>query len=246
MSLSLLSGLNPFENQDEEAKSASAAKSQDEEQPFDVLKLFNLDNFFPVNKMPNSRTDDAVVKETSAQIAPNQSTVGKKGKLFLSIPAREGDLDRVREIHAAQQSTTDLCAEQDAHGNTPCHWAALGGHVPVLTFLLDHGFSPSAANDDGDTPLHYAATGGSAAATQLLLGKGADAWAPNGAGATPLHFAAAEGHGVVARLLLARPGGLLGLAPAAARFDRRTVDGDTALHWAAASGLGGGGGSEKG
>ncbi|KAK8127219.1 hypothetical protein PG984_008327 [Apiospora sp. TS-2023a] len=45
----------------------------------------------------------------------------------------------------------------DAKGNTPLHHALwVGEKVDTVQFLLDHGASPGAANDEGDTPVHLA------------------------------------------------------------------------------------------
>jgi ankyrin repeat protein len=144
-------------------------------------------------------------------------------------------------VYEETHKTIDLTTELDANSNTPCHWAALGGHVHILAFLVDNGFSIDAKNDDDDTPLHYAASGGSVGAVTLLLERRADPGPRNHANATPLHFAAAEGHAAAARLLLARHGGLLGTP-----VDQPTTDGDTPLHWAATSGLGGDDGGDGG
>lgn len=37
--------------------------------------------------------------------------------------------------------------EPNEHGNTGLHWAALGGHLETVKFLVDNGASPALANE---------------------------------------------------------------------------------------------------
>ena len=45
------------------------------------------------------------------------------------------------------------------YGNTGMHWAALGGHLPIVKLLMDHGASPALANDKNYVPLDLASFG---------------------------------------------------------------------------------------
>lgn len=68
--------------------------------------------------------------------------------------------------------------ERGAHieraGWTPLHYAASGGDVPTLRWLLDHGAAINARSPNGSTPLMMAAGYGSEDGTELLLARGAD------------------------------------------------------------------------
>lgn len=44
-------------------------------------------------------------------------------------------------------------------GNTGLHWAALGGHLEVVKFLVEGGASPALANDKNYIPLDLASFG---------------------------------------------------------------------------------------
>ena len=57
--------------------------------------------------------------------------------------------------------------------STALHQAAIGGHTPVVTRLLDSGWSLDARDSNGETPLSYAAGKGHLATANCLLLRGA-------------------------------------------------------------------------
>jgi ankyrin repeat protein len=56
----------------------------------------------------------------------------------------------------------------------PLFHAAIGGHLEVAAFLLDHGASPNLQDQFGDTPLMVACAKGYGDVATLLLQRGAD------------------------------------------------------------------------
>ncbi|CAM1508005.1 Fc.00g048530.m01.CDS01 [Cosmosporella sp. VM-42] len=46
--------------------------------------------------------------------------------------------------------------DPNEHGNTGLHWAALGGHLNIVKFLLEQGASPALANERNYVPLDLA------------------------------------------------------------------------------------------
>lgn len=74
---------------------------------------------------------------------------------------------------AAAASAIDL-SEADDKGETPLHYAAMGGHSEALTVLLCHVKDPDVLNDKLQTPLHLAAMRCHAEAVRTLLFHGAD------------------------------------------------------------------------
>lgn len=57
---------------------------------------------------------------------------------------------------------------QGKYGNTPLHWAAVGGRVPCVEMLLKHGANKSVCNHNGRTPRDLAAAKGQTAVEHLL------------------------------------------------------------------------------
>jgi uncharacterized protein len=77
----------------------------------------------------------------SAKANPSQETVKKLVAYFDGRPKEE------------KQTYLD---EANEHGNTGLHWAALGGHLDTVKFLLDQGASPALANERNYVPLDLA------------------------------------------------------------------------------------------
>jgi ankyrin repeat protein len=57
---------------------------------------------------------------------------------------------------------------QGKYGNTPLHWAAVGGRVPCVEMLLKHGANKTVCNHNGRTPRDLAAAKGQTAVEHLL------------------------------------------------------------------------------
>lgn len=82
-------------------------------------------------------------------------------------------------------------------GNTPLHFASLGGHTEAVLFLLERGADPKCSTDSGHTPLHYASLGGFKEIVKKLIEAGADVNALDVRQCTPLHYASSAGHTAV-------------------------------------------------
>lgn len=78
-------------------------------------------------------------------------------------------------------------------GWTPLHYAATGGHVRILAFLIGAQAEINAESPNGTTPLMMAAMYGSGAAVKYLLEAGADAQVVNDQGLSALDFAQRAG-----------------------------------------------------
>lgn len=64
--------------------------------------------------------------------------------------------------HFASRPKEEKQAFLDApneYGNTGLHWAALGGHLPVVKLLVENDASPALANDKNYIPLDLASFG---------------------------------------------------------------------------------------
>lgn len=133
-------------------------------------------------------------------------------------------------------------------GRSPLHWAACGGHAPVIESLLSGGASVADIDAWGCTPLHLAADFGRLDSVELLLEYGANPNRPATNGKTPVHLAAQNGNVEILKKLLAASGVLDIFSFAALGWDddierclrqnRRLIDarwpfGTTPLHVAA-------------
>jgi len=123
-------------------------------------------------------------------------------------------LEMSTSVHAAAQNNQlsllrSLVSEDatcvnsvDADTRTPLHWAASGGHLDVVSYLLANGAEVNKADDSGWTPLHGAVSSGHEDVVRELVGAGADVERKNGMGLTPLHYAASKSRIEIGRFLI--------------------------------------------
>ena len=111
--------------------------------------------------------------------------------------AWDGDEALVSEL--IDQATVDW---RGPDGLTALHQVAIEGHTPVVTGLLDAGWSLEARSNDGFTPLNLAAPNGHLETVKCLLLRGADIDTEDNDKDTPLHYASIWGHTEVIKTLL--------------------------------------------
>ena len=85
---------------------------------------------------------------------------------------------------------------------TALHEAASNGHTPVVTRLLDAGWSLDAQTRDGATPLTLAAWNAHLETAKCLLSRKAKIDAQDEDKRSPLHDASSQGHSSLLNLLL--------------------------------------------
>ncbi|XP_063400340.1 protein TANC1-like [Mytilus trossulus] len=109
-------------------------------------------------------------------------------------------------------------------GRTPLMWAAVGGHLEVVTYLVTHGSQLEATDRLGRTPLMLAAVEGHLEVVTYIISHGSqleatDTWI----GMTPLMWATMGGHLEVVTYLVSH----------GSQLEATDEDGETALHCAA-------------
>ncbi|EDO35896.1 predicted protein, partial [Nematostella vectensis] len=80
-------------------------------------------------------------------------------------------------------------ARNPAEGATALHAACFEGNVSCARYLLEHGASVEARDNDGWSPLHAATCGGKRKCVQLLLAADADPFAESFDGYTAFQMA---------------------------------------------------------
>ena len=110
------------------------------------------------------------------------NALSAQGESPLMLAAIKGELELVEKM-------VKKGADVNKTGWTPLHYAASGGHVKVISALLENHAYIDAESPNGSTPLMMASMYGTAAAVKLLLEEGADPLLKNQQGLTALQFA---------------------------------------------------------
>lgn len=105
-----------------------------------------------------------------------------KDESVLMLAALKGYLPLVKKL-------VEHDADVNKTGWTPLHYAASGGHVAVIEFLLESSAYIDAESPNGTTPLMMAAMYGSPEAVKVLIQAGADLTVKNQMGLSALDFA---------------------------------------------------------
>lgn len=100
----------------------------------------------------------------------------------LMLASLKGFLPLVKKL-------VDNDADVNKPGWTALHYAATGGHVPIIEYLLDQSAYIDAESPNGTTPLMMAAMYGSPEAVKSLIQAGADLTLKNQLGMTAHDFA---------------------------------------------------------
>ena len=124
------------------------------------------------------------------------NALNAQGESVLMIAALKGHADI-----AASLIKRD--ADINKTGWAPLHYAATGGHLPILSLLLDNHAYIDAESPNGSTPLMMAAMYGTPEAVKLLLEAGADPLLKNQQGLTAADFAYRGNRQQSAELVLA-------------------------------------------
>ena len=113
---------------------------------------------------------------------------------------RKGDVPAVK---ALIEKSPQLVEARDGDGDTPLHYAALGGNVELINYLIDKGAKIELPNAEHKTALHFAAVNDRKEAVSALLKRGAALETKDDYGRTALILCARErGQAATGRLLI--------------------------------------------
>lgn len=123
--------------------------------------------------------------------------------------AKHGDLASLRVLIEGGRGW-DASAVRDRHGLTALQWAAGGGHLEVVEYLLEggRGGDVDARSKDGRTALMWSCRNGALAVAQRLVYAGADPHAVSKKGVSCLHWAVWGQQPELAEWLLGTPNSL--------------------------------------
>jgi uncharacterized protein len=161
-----------------------------QDQPAVIRNLLQR-GFDPDTRDPNGQTGlFLALREPSLKVAEvlvdwpktNVNILNAKDESALMLAALKGH-------QALAEKLIKKGADVNKTGWTPLHYAASGGHVAIISLLLENSAYIDAESPNGTTPLMMAAMYGTPAAVKLLLDEGADPQLKNQQGLTALQFA---------------------------------------------------------
>ena len=143
--------------------------------------------------------------------------------------AKHGDLESLRALVEGKKRW-DAAAVRDRHGLTALQWAAGGGYLDVVEYLLEEGRGGDVdvRSKDGRTALMWSCRNGALQVAERLVGAGANPKAVSKKGVSCLHWAVWGQQPELAGWLLSPPHSL--------ELEGRSEAGCNAAVWAAASG----------
>ena len=172
----------------------------------DFFKAIQLDNARDVEQLlargfdpntPNPQGVPALLKATQEQSFKAAAVLASHDQTQVDPRSERNEsplmLAALRGQEALVQTLVARGAEINKTGWTPLHYAATGGHLRVMAFLIGAQAEVDAGSANGTTPLMMAAMYGNAASVKLLLESGADPQIRNAQQLSALDFAQRAG-----------------------------------------------------
>ena len=180
----------------------------------DFFKAIQLDNAVVIQALLQRGFDPNTVNPEGvpALIKALQEQSYKAASVLVDDPQTRCDVRSARDesplMLAALRGQESLVlrlvsrgAAVHKEGWTPLHYAATGGHLRVVAFLIGAHADVNAESPNGTTPLMMAAMYGNSDVVKLLLESGAEAYPHNDQGLSAEDFAIKAGREDSARLI---------------------------------------------
>lgn len=180
----------------------------------DFFKAIQLDNPREIQRLLDRGLDPNTVNPdgTPALLKAMQEQSFKAAKVLLDNPQIKVEVRNARGesplMLAALRGQEPLAiqlvlmgATVNKDGWTPLHYAATGGHLRLVAFLLGAGAEINAESPNGTTPLMMGAMYGNRDVVKLMLESGAEAYPRNDQGLSALDFANKAGRTDSAQLI---------------------------------------------
>lgn len=191
-----------------------------------ALSILNIISF-NIYTMNIEKNIDVVIKRELFEAIKNYN-IEKVRELLNQIANLLNLLDSTYEISDQKkfEAIADIINSKEEYEYTPLHWAAQKGDKAIVKLLISNGADIHAINSAGSIPLHRAVMHSDREMAQILIQAGSCVNLQDFKDYTSLHWATLRG--------CSRAGDtLILLIDNGVDIDRVTIEGDTALHFAA-------------
>lgn len=159
-------------------KNSKFSKNQRERELLEAIKCSD------INKIKELLAQDRSLLDVKFKLKKTLAEVS-----LLGCACFYADQKTIEYVMSLQQD--QLQDQKDSKGRSPLHFAAAGGRVDIVEWLIkEYGFDPKVKTVTGLTVLHYAAMSGDIGMIEYSIGEGLHPKEKTSTGLTSIHYAA--------------------------------------------------------